>query len=177
MNLHERIGKNNLTEQERVICANSESNNYTQLHPCLANAALSFKKLPKLLEDLFKTKDYKQFEWGKIHRHTWKSVPWSDIPVLKNIWGRQTPAGGNSRTLNVAILTHQTKSYDSIAGPIIRFITDLQETYYSIDTGESDRVASKFYDNFLGKDLYIKYSKHNPIKGENVSWRLLIDRL
>lgn len=81
-----------------------------------------------------------------------KSVPWSDIPVLKNIWGREIPAGGNSRTVNVAILTHQTKSYNSIGGPVIRFITDLDETYYSIDTGESDRVTSKFYDNFLGKD-------------------------
>lgn len=101
---------------------------------------------------MFGTLDHTKFEWGKIHQHVFKAVPWSDIPGLKNIWGREIPAGGNSRTVNVAILTHQTKSYNSIGGPVIRFITDLDETYYSIDTGESDRVTSKFYDNFLGKD-------------------------
>lgn len=44
-----------------------------------------------------------------------------------------------------------------MAGPVIRFITDIDETYYSIDTGESDRITSKYYDNFLGKNMYVKY--------------------
>lgn len=66
-----------------------------------------------------------KYEWGIIHQHTFKTVPWSEIPVLKKIWGREIPAAGNSRTVNVAILTHQTKSYNSIAGPVVRFITDL----------------------------------------------------
>lgn len=177
MKLHERIGKFNLTNEERLVCSNKENQNYTSLHPCLANAALAFKKLPQLLFALFHTHNESEYQWGKIHQHTFKTVPWSDIPVLKNIWGREIPAGGNSRTLNVAILTHQTKSYNSIAGPILRFITDLNETYFWIDTGESDRVTSKFYDNFLGKDEYIKYEKINPLKGEPTNWTLLIDRL
>ncbi len=79
--------------------------------------------------------------------------------------------------MNVAILTHQTKSYNSIAGPVFRFITDLNETYFSYDTGQSDRVTSKFYDNFLGKDMYVKYKKQNPLKNDKVNWKVLIDRL
>ena len=87
------------------------------------------------MNEIFGTKDYTQYKWGKIHQHTYKSMPWSDIPLLKYIWARQTPAGGNSRTINVGILTHQTKSYNSIGGPVFRFITDLNETYFSYDTG------------------------------------------
>ncbi len=77
----------------------------------------------------------------------------------------------------MAILTHQVKSYNAVGGPVFRFITDLNETYFSFDTGESDRVSSKFYDNFLGKDMYIKYTKHNPIKGEKVNWQLIVSRI
>lgn len=143
----------------------------------MANAALSFKKLPAILESLFGTKDETQYQWGKIHKNVFKAVPWSDIPGLKWIWGRESEAGGNSRTLNVGILTHQTKSYNSVGGPVFRFITDLNETYFSFDTGESDRVGNKFYDNFLGKDLYVKYTKHNPIKGDKVNWQVVVDRI
>lgn len=142
MKLHQKIGKLNLTQEEAIICANNENSNYTNIHPCLANAALTFKKLPKFLFELFNTKDVTKYEWGKIHKHTFKTVPWSEIPLLNKIWGREIPAAGNSRTVNVAILTHQTKSYNSIAGPVVRFITDLNQTYFSIDSGETDRVTS-----------------------------------
>ena len=64
-----------------------------------------------------------------------------------------------------------------MGGPVFRFITDLNETYFSFDTGESDRVGNKFYDNFLGKDLYVKYTKHNPLKGDKVNWQVVVDRI
>lgn len=88
MKLHERIGNFNLTAQEAVICTNSNTNNFTEVHPCLVNAALAFKKLPALLENLYGTKDESQYEWGKIHKNIFKAIPWSEIPLLKSIWGR-----------------------------------------------------------------------------------------
>jgi len=81
---------------------------------------------------------------------------------LKNIWARDYEKGGNSRTLNVAILTHQTKSYNSIGSPVFRFITDFNRTLYSLEMGESDRILSPFFDNFVAKDKYIEYIPRNP---------------
>lgn len=83
---------------------------------------------------------------------------------MKNIWERNIPAGGNSRTLNVGITTHQVKSYSSIGGPVFRFITDLNRTIFSFDTGESASIFSEYYDNFVGKDLYVEYTRQNPLK-------------
>jgi len=54
---------------------------------------------------------------------------------MKRIFGRSTPKGGNSRTLNVGIHTHQSKSYNAVGGPVIRFITDLNRTLFSMDLG------------------------------------------
>ena len=163
-NLYVKIGEGQLTEEEKILCANSENKNLTHIHPCLANVALSFQKLPALLHEVFHTNDVSEYQWEKIHKNTFKSVPWSDVPVLKNIWARESPGSGNSRTLNVGILTHQTKSYNSIAGPIFRFITDMNRTLFSFDTGESDRPYSSYYDNFLGLDKYVEYERVNPIK-------------
>lgn len=119
----------------------------------------------------------KEYQWGKIHQHVFKAIPWSDVPLLGNIWTRYAPAGGNSRTVNVAILTHQTNSYNSIAGPVFRFITDLNRTEFSLDAGESDRVYSTFYDNFLGKDRYVEYKKENPLKKRVPGWHISANTL
>lgn len=88
-NLYTKIGEGKLTDEERIICTNNHNNNLTSIHPCLANAALSFRRLPKDLEQLFGSKNLKDYEWGKIHKHTFKSIPFGDIPGLNKIWGRQ----------------------------------------------------------------------------------------
>lgn len=77
------------------------------------------------------------------------------MPGLRGIWERQTPYGGNSRTLNVGIMTHQSKGdnkYRSVAGPVFRLVTDLNTTEWSLDLGNSDNIFSEYYDNFLGTD-------------------------
>ena len=74
--------------------------------------------------------------------------------------------------MNVGILTHQTKSYNSIAGPVFRFITDLNRTIFSFDLGQSDRPWSKYYDNFLGADRYFEYVAKNPLKENMTNWEL-----
>jgi hypothetical protein len=111
---------------------------------------------------LFGTTDIEKYKWGTIHNQVYKVVPWGEIPILKNIWARDYPKGGNSRTLNVAIMTHQSKSYNSIGSPVYRFITDFNTTLYSLEMGESDRILSPFFDNFVGKDKYVEYIRRNP---------------
>lgn len=81
----------------------------------------------------------------------------SDVPLLNKIWSRSYPTGGNSRTLNVGIMTHQSKGYHNVGNPVFRLVTDLNETYYTMDAGVSDRIFSPFYDNFVGKNNYVQY--------------------
>lgn len=86
--------------------------------------------------------------------------------------------GGNSRTPNVAIITHQSKSYKSVGDAVGRLITDLDTTYFSFDLGNTDRLSSQFYDNFMGKDMYVQYTRENPfINGPVVNWTLSIDTM
>jgi hypothetical protein len=91
-------------------------------------------------------------------------VPFSDIPGLSRLWQRNFPVGGNSRTLNVAIVTHQSKSYNSIASPAFRFLTDLNTTFFSLEVGETDRILSPFYDNFVNSNRYVEYVPRNPYR-------------
>lgn len=101
-----------------------------------------------------------------------------DIPLLNKLWQRFFPAGGNSRTLNVAIFTHQSKTYNTVGNPVFRIVTDLEETYYSLDAGISDRVFSPYYDNFVGKDNYVRYTPNNPFLEElPQGWTLTHDSL
>lgn len=94
-------------------------------------------------------------------------MPWTEIPLIEKIWGRKIPSSGNSQTLNVGIHSFQKKNFDSFGSAVFRMITDIDTTYYSVNTGTSDRVRSPFYDNFA-KDFYDgkyeKYSRINPLK-------------
>ena len=79
----------------------------------------------------------------------------SVIPGLSSIWDKKTPTGGNSRTIDVGILTHQVhgnNKYRSVAGPIFRIITDLNRTIWTLDIGNSGRIFSKHFDDFMGHD-------------------------
>lgn len=68
--------------------------------------------------------------------------------MIGKYWNRHIPASGNSQTLNVGIHSFQKKSFDSFGSAIFRLVTDIDTTYYSVNTGTSDRVRSPFYDNF-----------------------------
>jgi acyl-homoserine lactone acylase PvdQ len=126
------------------------------------SVALALKKLPNELKSVFESESHEDYKWGTIHNQYYKIVPWGELPLLNKIWQRNHPVGGNSRTLNVAIQTHQSKSYNSIASPAFRFISDINKTYYSLEVGESDRILSPFYDNFVGQNRYVEYIPRNP---------------
>lgn len=139
---------------------------------------MAFKKVGQHIRTVFGSEDVEDFRWGKIHRQVFKSVPWSEVPLLKYVWERSFEVGGNSRTPNVAIHTHQTNSYNSIGGPVVRMITDIDTTLFSMDLGNTDRVLSDYYDNFMGKDLYVEYTRRNPFLEELPSnWRVSIDTM
>lgn len=127
------------------------------------SVALALRNLPAELKNVFSSTAHQDYKWGVIHNQYYKIVPFGEIPLLNKIWQRNFPVGGNSRTLSVAIQTHQSKTYNSIASPAFRFITDLNNTVFSLEVGQSDRILSPFYDNFVGKDKYVKYTPRNPL--------------
>lgn len=127
---------------------------------------------------LFDSDNINDYEWGKIHFQAYKIIPFSEIPFLKEIWNRNYPAGGNSRTINVAIFVHQAKEYHSLVSPAFRFITDLNRTFYSIEVGTTDRILSPFYDYFLDKNLYLEYIPRNIfVEGLPTGWRFTVQTL
>jgi acyl-homoserine lactone acylase PvdQ len=94
-----------------------------------------------------------EWKWGTIHKTYFTFVPWTEIPLLGRYWNRFIPASGNTQTLNVGIHSFQKKNFESFGSAIFRLVTDIDTTYYSVNTGTSDRVRSPFYDNFA-EDFY-----------------------
>lgn len=176
--LLERVAQRRLSEEERPVCESRETRKYPKYHPCEVSVALALKNLPQELKNVFGSDDHSSYLWGTIHNQYFKIVPYSDIPGLSRIWQRNFPVGGNSRTLNVAIVTHQSKSYNSIASPAFRFLTDLNTTYFSLEAGQTDRILSPFYDNFINSNRYVQYIPRNPYK-ESLpeGWRKSVDTM
>lgn len=57
-------------------------------------------------------------------------------------------------------------------------VTDIDRTYFSIEVGQSDRVTSSFYDNFVDTDRYVEYVPANPfIEPTPQGWTVSIDTL
>lgn len=78
----------------------------------------------------------------------------------------------------MAIHVHQAEKYDSIVSPAYRFITDLNQTFFSIEVGNTDRIFSPFFDNFLDKNTYIEYIPRNPYQeGLPANWTFTVDKL
>lgn len=103
-------------------------------------------------------------------------MPFSEVPFLNKFLGRSFKAGGNSRTLNVAIFSPPAHQYESFASPAFRFITDLNRTLYSIETGQTDRAfSSPHYDTFMGTNTYHEYVPCNPFKeGLPTGWKYTV---
>ena len=69
--------------------------------------------------------------------------------------------------MNVGIHSFQKKNFDSFGSAVFRLVTDLDTTYYSVNTGVSDRVRSVFYDNFAEdfyEGRYEEYRRINPLR-------------
>ena len=78
----------------------------------------------------------------------------------------------------MAIFVHQASEFNSFASPAYRFITDMETTYYSLETGQSDRFLSPFYDNFMDKNIYLEYRPYNIYEeGLPENWRFTIQKL
>ena len=53
----------------------------------------------------------------------------------------------------------------------------MDHTEFYLNTGESDRPYSKFYDNFLGKDNYVEYKKLDLLQVKQSGWFVSADNM
>jgi len=117
--------------------------------PCLYNLVKALEETwTHLSTELGSNID--DWEWGKIHQMEYPHFPFSETP-LKRFFHRRVPAAGTGRAVYAAGYLPE-QGVDAVYGPNMRMILSLKEgeTSYSIvDTGVSDNVVSKHYDDQL----------------------------
>lgn len=103
--------------------------------------------------------DYKQWQWGKLHRYKWNSLssqmaeylPESQRKKIESLDGYLNrgpyPAGGNLNTINIASY-HIGESFDTMLIPSLRLIVDFSQkdpVWVMNNAGQSANPASPHY--------------------------------
>ncbi|KRX06020.1 hypothetical protein PPERSA_01098 [Pseudocohnilembus persalinus] len=112
--------------------------------------------------------DFNKWQYGTIHRHTFKHIPFSDVSFLSYMYSRSFPHSGNENTVNPSASRYgdsePLNKFNGIVSGNLKTIFDLsdrQEDYWIIDTGNDESVFSKNYDNFIQQYLNGEYLKLN----------------
>ena len=148
-----------------------KSYTYTE-NKCLLSLAYNAVYSWKILENTI-SKDTKDWGWGKVHIQFYEHLPFSQIPVFKQIFHREVGIPGSRRTLSFGC-------YDSYSGDMEKNVffkslfsanfrgvidmatyedPDKYPMYMSIDTGASQHFYSKHYFDMNA----IHYSKEGRI--------------
>ena len=94
--------------------------------------------------------------WGELHPVDLKHIPFSDVPLLKWIYGRQQPTGGWMNTVHAAF-TNWNSTFATVMGQGIKLVCDMGDNstnYWTLETGNSGNVLSKHYDDMLKNSHY-----------------------
>jgi penicillin amidase len=95
--------------------------------------------------------------WGYFHIAWNKHFPFSNIPFLSSIFDSKGQVGGLYTTVHSTHYDWSEDNFISTHGPTIKFIADLgnsSETYWSMDSGISGNVFSRFYYGLIDKHHY-----------------------
>lgn len=132
------------------------------------NAVYAWKMLERSV-----SKDPNEWRWGAIHKHYYEHVPFSQIPIFKQIFHREVEAAGSRRTLSFACYDYCLHDMEkhveirSLFAANFRASIDMATNddpekypiYMSIDTGASGHAFSPHY--FDMNEIH--YSKDNRI--------------
>lgn len=100
-----------------------------------------------------------EWQWGKVHRHFYEHLPFSQIPGFKSIFHREVPAAGSRRTLSFACYDYFGNNmekdvfFKALFSANFRAVIDMgmyeepekYPMYMSLDTGASQHPFSKHY--------------------------------
>ena len=96
------------------------------------------------LEEHFKTKDEKQWLWGKFHRDVTTQLPLGLNPFFSMFYTRVAPGKGNIHTPNVARCNKiEYANFDNSHRANYRMIFDFKgPSWWVIDGGVSENLLS-----------------------------------
>jgi acyl-homoserine lactone acylase PvdQ len=101
------------------------------------------------LEGHFKTKDYRQWEWGKFHIDANHHVPFKNSAILSFFYDQSAPGWGNNHTPNVAIMERlEFGNFETTHRASIRLLYGYGEGHvdeWIIDGGVSENILSSNY--------------------------------
>ena len=66
--------------------------------------------------------DMNYWQWGQLHKNRYLHVPFSLVPILREIYERVLPGPGNINTINCGVPNYKAKSFDSYHGPNFRMV-------------------------------------------------------
>ncbi len=97
--------------------------------------------------------DMGRWRWGTAHHAVFVSLPFGDIPVLKDVFNREIEASGGAFTLRRGDFRFSAeRPYAAVHGSGYRAIYDLSHldnSLYVITTGESGNVYSPYYADMM----------------------------
>jgi penicillin amidase len=92
-----------------------------------------------------------RWRWGEPHRATFDHPLFSHIPVLRNVFDRNPPAGGAADTVNAGGFDADDEApFADLHGPGLRAVydlSDLDNSTFQIALGQSAHVLSPHYDD------------------------------
>lgn len=95
-------------------------------------------------------------KWGQLHQMHYPHSIFGNTP-LRSLFDKRVPAHGTEFTINMGMTTNnpfETHKFDAIISANLKMISELGiQTYYSIDTGESENFMSPNYFNMNERHL------------------------
>jgi penicillin amidase len=96
--------------------------------------------------------DPKKWSWGNAHIAISEHRPMSKVPLLRKLFNLEAPFPGDSNTVNVGRLEllRTSNPYETKQAPSLRTIydlSDLENSLFIYQTGQSGWVQSKLYRN------------------------------
>jgi penicillin G amidase len=107
-------------------------------------------------------RDITAWRWGDVHYARHAHTPFSDFPVLSDVFTITTPIPGDGATVNVAHYSYRTPGYSVFHGASYRALYDLADpdaSRFMITTGQSGNVLSRHYDDLAplwGRGEYLE---------------------
>jgi len=100
--------------------------------------------------------------WGPIHAAVSDHNPFTNIPVLRDIFDIRVPVGGDSFTVNVAHgrMRHPGAPFETHSGASLRAIYDLHDldrSIYMHSTGQSGNPMSPHYSDMSERWRRVDY--------------------
>lgn len=148
----EKWGSNLTGNHQEAWCENKDNSHLTE-NNCIYNLISALKETYHFLCSKMGS-DISQWEWGKLHKKRIKNIPFTYTP-LKYLFDREFPDNGNRRTLDLSYYQGTDDSYDgdfSASSRIIISMDEQDKSYWILDTGVSENIFTKHYD-----DQYKKY--------------------